>query len=83
MSRFSRMLFIAMLSLFAICTGGVIGGVLYSLYATIYLHRSLEDILGHAMPYNKVVGWIGIAGMFLFFVFLLSLISNKNKGKPS
>jgi hypothetical protein len=80
MSRFSRMLFIAMLSLFAICTGGVIGGVLYSLYAAIYRHRSIEDILGHAMPYNEVVGGIGVAGMLFFFAFLLSSISSRNKG---
>jgi ribose/xylose/arabinose/galactoside ABC-type transport system permease subunit len=82
MNRFSRILFIAMTSLFAICAGGVIGGMLYSLYATYARHCHFDAVLSASIPYYKVVGGIGILGMLFFFVFLFLLISS-NKGKPS
>jgi hypothetical protein len=83
MSRFSRILFITMASLFAISAGGVIGGMLYSLYAVYVRHRRFDAILGACIPYYKVVGGIGILGLFFFFVFIFSLISVRNKGKLS
>ena len=83
MPRLSRFLFIAMASTFAVCSGGVIGGVLYALYSTYFKHRDLEAILNSAHLYNTVVGAIGVLGMLLFFAFLFSLISHKNKGNPN
>ena len=80
MPRLSRFLFIAMASTFAVCAGGVIGGMLYSLYATYARHRHFDNVLSHSIPYYKVVGAIGILGMLLFFAFLFSLIAHKNKG---
>jgi hypothetical protein len=72
MSRVSRALFIAMASLFTICAGGVIGGMLYSLYATYARHRRFDAVLSSSIPFYKVL-----------FVFLFSLISSKDKGKLS
>jgi hypothetical protein len=83
MSRVSRALFIAMASLFTICAGGVIGGMLYSLYATYARHRRFDTVLSSSISYYKVLGGIGILGMLFFFVFLFSLISSKDKGKLS
>ena len=80
MSRFSRVLFLAMVSLFTICTGGVIGGMLYTLYAIYSKHRRFDAVLSASIPYYKVVGAIGVLGMLFFFVFIFSLIS-RNKGQ--
>jgi hypothetical protein len=81
MTRASRFLFIAMASTFVVCAGGVIGGTLYSLYATYIRHHRFEAILNAGIPYYKVVGGIGVLGMLFFFAFLLSLISSRDKGK--
>jgi hypothetical protein len=45
-------------------------------------HRALESVLGNSIPFFKTLGGIGIAGMLLFFAFLISLISKKDQGKP-
>lgn len=81
MPRLSRFFFIAMASTFAVCAGGVIGGMFYSLYATYVRHRPFDNVLSHSIPYYKVVGGIGVLGMLFFFAFLFSLISHKDKGK--
>jgi hypothetical protein len=77
----SRFLFIAMSTAFGICCLGLLAGICYGVYATIYQHRSLEDILGHAIPYYKSLGGIGIAGFMLFFAFLFSAIADKKQDK--
>jgi hypothetical protein len=66
---------------FAICILGLIGGMLYDLYVVFLRHRTLESVLGNSIPFYKTLGGIGIAGMLLFFTFLISLISKNNQGK--
>ncbi len=82
MTARSRFLFITMSLAFGICCLGMVAGVFHGLYATIHQHRSLEDILGHHIPYYKSLGGIGIAGFMLFFAFLFSAIADKKQDKP-
>ena len=82
MTARSRFLFITMSVAFGICCFGMIVGLFYGLYATIYQHRSLEDILSHAIPYYKSLGGIGVAGFMLFFAFLISAAADKKQDKP-
>jgi len=82
MTTRSRFLFISMSTAFGICCLGLIVGIVHGIYATIYQHRSLENILGHAIPYYKSLGGIGIAGFLLFFLFLFSAATDKKQDKP-
>jgi len=66
-----------MSSAFGICILGLIGGMLYDLGVVFLRHRTLESVLGNSIPFYKTLGGLGIAGMFLFFAFLVSLISKK------
>jgi hypothetical protein len=78
----SRYLLYAMSSAFSICILGLIGGMLYDLCVVFLGHRTLESVLGNSIPFYKTLGGIGIAGMLLFFAFLISLVSRNNPGKP-
>ncbi len=71
-----------MSSAFSICILGLIGGMLYDLCVVFLRHRTLESVLSNSVPFYKTLGGIGIAGMLLFFTFLISLISKNNQGKP-
>jgi hypothetical protein len=82
MTARSKFLFISMSTAFGICCLGLIVGLFQWLYATIYQHRSLEDILGHSIPYYKSLGGIGVAGFMLFFAFLISAATDKKQDKP-
>jgi hypothetical protein len=82
MTTFSRYLLYAMSTAFAICILGLIGGMLYDLCVVFLRHRTLESVLGNSIPFYKTLGGLGIAGMLLFFAFLISLISKKDQGKP-
>ena len=81
MSRPSRLTFIAMCASFALCILGLILGMLYSLYESLFLHKTLETILSRTIPYYKALGLLGILGMALFFVFLFFQISGKSSKK--
>jgi preprotein translocase subunit Sss1 len=82
MKKPSRFLFAAMSVAFGICILGLIGGMLYDLCMVLLRHRTLENVLGNSIPLFKTLGGLGIAGMLLFFAFLISLISKKDQGKP-
>lgn len=82
MTKPSRFLLIAMCAAFGICILGLIGGMLYDLCVVLLRHRTLENVLGNSIPFYKTLGAVGIAGMLLFFTFLISLISKSNQGKP-
>jgi hypothetical protein len=71
-----------MSSAFSICILGLIGGMLYDLCVVFLRHRTLESVLSNSIPFYKTLGGIGIAGMLLFFTFLISLISKNNQGNP-
>jgi len=77
MTKASRLLLVAMSSAFGICILGLIGGMLYDLGVVFLRHRTLESVLGNSIPFYKTLGGLGIAGMLLFFAFLVSLISKK------
>ena len=81
MSRPSRLTFIAMCASFALCILGLILGMLYSLYESLFLHKTLETILSRTIPYYKALGLLGILGMALFFVFLFFQIAEKGSKK--
>ena len=77
----SRLILIAMSTSFALCILGLIAGMLYSLFESLFRHHDLESILSRSIPYYKFLGALGILGMLLFFAFLLLQISspaNKN-----
>lgn len=78
----SRFLLVAMSAAFGICILGLIGGMLYDLCVVFLQHRTLESALGNSIPFFKTLGGLGIAGMLLFFAFLISLISKKDQRKP-
>ncbi|HEY2117874.1 MAG TPA: hypothetical protein VGH37_01710 [Candidatus Acidoferrum sp.] len=82
MTHRSRYLLIAMSVAFGICIIGVAGGMLYYLSAVYIWHRTLEDVMGHSIPFNKTLGSIGILGFILFFAFLISLMSERNSRNP-
>ncbi len=67
---------------FSICILGLIGGMLYDLCVVFLRHRTLESVLSNSIPFYKTLGGIGIAGMLLFFTFLISLVFKNNHGKP-
>jgi hypothetical protein len=67
---------------FALCILGLIGGMLYDSCVVFLRHRTLESVLGNSIPFYKTLGGVGIAGMLLFFAFLISLISKKDQGSP-
>jgi len=77
----SRLLLISMSTAFALCILGLLLGMLYSLYASFFRHQALESILSRSIPYYKALGILGIAGMLLFFIFLLLQISGKGDRK--
>jgi len=68
-----------MCTAFGLCCLGMIAGLVHGIYATIYQHRTLEDILGHSIPYYQLLGAIGIAGFLLFLAFLISSITSTSK----
>ncbi|HKI11645.1 MAG TPA: hypothetical protein VKA02_05980 [Candidatus Acidoferrum sp.] len=78
----SRLLLISMSTAFAVCILGLILGMLYSLYESLFRHQALEIILSRSIPYYKALGLLGILGMLLFFVFLFFQISEKGNKKP-
>jgi hypothetical protein len=82
MNSISRFLFVAMASAFGLCCLGVVAGLIHSLYALHYQHRSLENILGNSIPYYQAVGGLGAAGFLLFLAFLISALSQKKQDKP-
>jgi hypothetical protein len=82
MTKPSRFLLYAMSAAFSICILGLIGGMLYDLCVVFLRHRTLESVLGNSIPFYKTLGGVGIAGMLLFFAFLISLISKSNQRKP-
>jgi hypothetical protein len=78
----SRILLISMSTTFAVCILGLILGMLYSLFESVFLHKDLESILSRSIPYYKALGLLGILGMFLFFIFLFFQIAEKGNKKP-
>lgn len=72
-----------MCAAFGLCAVGLLAGLIYGSYATFRQHRTLEDVLGHSIPYYQFLGAIGIAGFLLFLAFLISSISNSNKRSNS
>ena len=82
MTKLSRYLLYSLSAAFSICILGLIGGMLYDLGVVFLRHRTLESALGSSIPFYKTLGGIGIVGMFLFFAFLISLISKKDQGDP-
>jgi hypothetical protein len=78
----SRVLLISMSTAFAACIFGLLLGMLYSLYESVFRHHDLESILSRSIPYYKALGLLGILGMLLFFVFLFFQIAGKG-GKGS
>ncbi len=77
----SRLLLISMSTAFALCILGLILGMLYSLYESFFRHQALETILSRSIPCYKALGILGIAGMLLFFIFLILQISGKGGRK--
>ena len=63
---------------FGICIVGLVVGMAYYLSAVYIWHRTLENVMGNSLPFNKTLGSIGILGFILFFAFLISLINSRN-----
>ena len=82
MSRRSRYLLIAMSTSLGIAVLGLVIGMFRDLYLVSVRHSQMENVLGNAIPYNKILGGLGILGMFLFFAFLFSAIADKKQDKP-
>ena len=82
MTRRSRYLLIAMSIAFGICIVGLVVGMAYYLSAVYIWHRTLENVMGHSIPFNKTLGSVGILGFILFFAFLISLMSERNPRNP-
>jgi drug/metabolite transporter (DMT)-like permease len=78
----SRILLISMSTVFAVCILGLLLGMLYSLYESVFFHEDLESILSRSIPYYKALGLLGILGMLLFFVFLFFQMAEKGGKKP-
>ena len=72
-----------MCTAFGLCCLGMLGGLIHGFYATFHQHRTLEDVLGHSIPYYQFMGAIGIAGFLLFLAFLISSISSTSKRTDS
>ena len=68
---------------FGVCCLGMLVGMVHGIYASAYHHRSLEDILGHAILYYRILGGIGIASFLLFLGFLISAATEKNRTNPA
>ena len=68
-----------MCAAFGLCGVGLLAGLIHGFYATFHQHRTLEDVLGHSIPYYRFLGAIGILGFLLFLAFLLSSISTNHK----
>lgn len=78
MTRPSRILLIGMTAAFGICVLGLILGMSYSLFEYFFRHRELWTVLNGSISYYKILGGVGIAGMALFFAFIISLITRKH-----
>jgi len=72
MSSRSRFLMISTFTAFGVCCLGLLAGLCQGVYAIVHQHRSLEDILGHDIPFYKSLGAIGILGFLFFLAFLIS-----------
>jgi hypothetical protein len=79
MSRTSRFLLIAMSTSFGIAALGLVIGLFYDLYVVSIRHGQLDNALGKAISYNKILGAFGILGFLLFFAFILSAIAEKKR----
>ena len=62
---------------FGICVLGLVLGMCYSLFEYFFRHRELWSVLSASISYYRILGAIGIAGMALFFGFIISLITGK------
>jgi len=82
MSNRSRFLLIAMSISFGTAALGLVIGMFRDFYLVSVRHSQLENVLGNAIPYNKILGGFGILGMVLFFAFLFSAIADKKQDKP-
>jgi hypothetical protein len=67
---------------FGICIVGLVGGMAYYLSAVYLWHRTLENVMGNSIPFNKTLGCIGILGLILLFAFLMSLMAERNPKNP-
>jgi hypothetical protein len=67
---------------FGICIVGLVGGMGYYLSAVYLWHRTLENVMGNSIPFNKTLGCIGILGLILLFAFLISLMAERNPRNP-
>ena len=81
MNKPSRYLLIAMSKAFGLCILGLLAGMVYYLSAIYLAHRTLENVMGNLISFNKTLGVIGILGFILFFAFLFSLLSKNNNDK--
>ena len=81
MTKLSRYLLIAMSTAFGLCILGLLVGMVYYLCAVYIGHRTLENVMGNIIPFNKTLGAIGILGFILFFAFLFSLMSKNSREK--
>ncbi|HEY4979791.1 MAG TPA: hypothetical protein VII25_11540, partial [Candidatus Acidoferrum sp.] len=80
MTKLSRHLLTAMSLTFGICILGLVAGMLYYLCAVYLWHRTLENVIGNSIIYNKTLGAIGVLGFILFLAFLVSLMAKNNSG---
>ena len=64
---------------FGLCCVGLIGGMAYTLFFYFMGHKTLEQILGHSIPFYKSLGAIGILGFVFFLLFLMSSILGPRK----
>jgi hypothetical protein len=62
-----------MIVAFGICVLGLVLGMFYSLFEYFFRHRDLWGVLSGSISFYRILGGIGIAGMVLFFAFLVSL----------
>jgi len=62
---------------FGVCALGLVLGVFYSLFEYFLRHRELWAVLNGSIWFYRALGAIGIAGMALFFAFMISLIAGK------
>jgi hypothetical protein len=73
------MLLIGMTTAFSICVLGLVLGMAYTLFECFFHRHELWSVLNGSIRYYKILGAVGIAGMALFFAFVISLIARKRE----
>jgi len=68
---------------FGAAAAGLVIGMFYDLYLVAIRHAQLENVLGHSISYNKILGALGTSGMMFFLLSCSPRSLTRNRTDPA